>query len=339
MSAAIDPIILFIDELNNWYIRRSRRRFWKSENDSDKAEAYEALYIALKTLSLVAAPFVPFITEEMYQNLKTPEDKESVHLCDYPVVNEKWINEALEFKMTTVQHSVSMGHSLRNTFNLKNRQPLASVALVTRNAEEKKVLAEMEDCIREELNVKEVIFHDREDELVEYKAKANFKVLGKELGPKMKSAANIIQTLTSEQIQSILEGTKLSIDVEGTAIELDSEKVIVERFEKDDLKVLNEGTLTVGLDSKITDELRKEGYVRDLVRGIQNLRKESGFEVTDRINLFVSGDSELEAAFNMFEDFVTNETLASKAEWSSSLNGATEVEADEKKWSIKIEKA
>ena len=339
LSAAIDPIILFIDELNNWYIRRSRRRFWKSENDSDKAEAYEALYIALKTLSLVAAPFVPFITEEMYQNLKTPEDKESVHLCDYPVVNEKWINEALEFKMTTVQHSVSMGHSLRNTFNLKNRQPLASVALVTRNAEEKKVLAEMEDCIREELNVKEVIFHDREDELVEYKAKANFKVLGKELGPKMKAAANIIQTLTSEQIQSILEGTKLSIDVEGTAIELDSEKVIVERFEKDDLKVLNEGTLTVGLDSKITDELRKEGYVRDLVRGIQNLRKESGFEVTDRINLFVSGDSELEAAFNMFEDFVTNETLASKAEWSSSLNGATEVEADEKKWSIKIEKA
>ncbi|MCR5437303.1 MAG: isoleucine--tRNA ligase [Treponema sp.] len=339
LSGAIDPIILFIDELNNWYIRRSRRRFWKSENDSDKAEAYEALYIALKTLSLVAAPFVPFITEEMYQNLKTPEDKESVHLCDYPVVNEKWINEALEFKMTTVQHSVSMGHSLRNTFNLKNRQPLASVALVTRNAEEKKVLAEMEDCIREELNVKEVIFHDREDELVEYKAKANFKVLGKELGPKMKAAANIITDLTSEQIQSILEGTKLSIDVEGTTIELDSEKVIVERFEKDDLKVLNEGTLTVGLDSKITDELRKEGYVRDLVRGIQNLRKESGLEVTDRINLFVSGDSELESAFVMFEDFVTNETLASKAEWVSSLSGATEVEADEKKWSIKIEKA
>ena len=126
-----------------------------------------------------------------------------------------------------------MGHSLRNTFNLKNRQPLASIALVTRNPEEKKVLAEMEDCIREELNVKEVIFHEREDELVEYKAKANFKVLGKELGPKMKAAASVIQGLTSEQIQSILEGTKLSIDVEGTSVELDTEKVIVERLEKD----------------------------------------------------------------------------------------------------------
>ena len=339
LSTAVDPIVKFIDELNNWYIRRNRRRFWKSENDSDKAEAYEALYIALKTLAQVAAPFVPFITEEMYQNLKTSSDKESVHLCDYPAVNKAWINETLEFKMNTVQQAVSMGHSLRNTFNLKNRQPLASIALVTRNPEEKKVLAEMEDCIREELNVKEVIFHEREDELVEYKAKANFKVLGKELGPKMKAAASVIQGLTSEQIQSILEGTKLSIDVEGTSVELDTEKVIVERLEKDNLKVLNEGTLTVGLDSMITDELKKEGYVRDLIRGIQNLRKETGLEVTDRINLTVSGDSELEQAFNMFKDFISNETLAAAAEFKPSASLETKVEADDKTWSICIEKA
>ena len=274
LSGAVDPIVKFIDEMNNWYIRRSRRRFWKSENDSDKAEAYEALYIALKTFAQVAAPFVPFITEEMWQNLKNSEDKDSVHLTDYPVYNDKWHNEELEFKMATVQKAVSMGRSLRNTFNLKNRQPLASVALVTRNSDEKRVLAEMEDSIREELNVKKVEFHDREDELVEYKAKANFKVLGKELGSKMKAAASIIMTLSSEQIQSILEGTKLTIDVDGTSVELNEEKVIVERLEKDGLKVLNDGTLTVGLDSKITDELKKEGYVRDLVRGIQNLRKD-----------------------------------------------------------------
>ena len=279
LSGAVDPIVKFIDEMNNWYIRRSRRRFWKSENDSDKKEAYEALYIALKTFSLVASPFIPFITEQIWQNLKTADDKESVHLCDYPVYCENWRNEELEFKMATVQKAVSMGRSLRNTFNLKNRQPLSSVALVTRNEDEKRVLAEMEDSIREELNVKKVEFHDREDELVEYRCKANFKVLGKELGPKMKKAASIIQELTSEQIQSILEGTNLSIDVDGTPIELNSEKILVERLEKDGLKVLNEGTLTVGLDSKITDELKKEGYVRDLVRGIQNLRKESGFEV------------------------------------------------------------
>ncbi len=339
LSGAIDPIVKFIDQLNNWYIRRSRRRFWKSENDSDKAEAYEALYIALKTLATVAAPFVPFITEEMYQNLKTSEDKESVHLCDYPTPNKVWINEELEFKMATVQKAVSMGHSLRNQFNLKNRQPLASVALVTRNPSEKTVLSEMQDTIAEELNVKKVEFHDREDELVEYKAKANFKVLGKELGPLMKQAAGIIATLTSEQIQSILDGTKLSIDVAGTTVELDEEKVLVERFEKDDLKVLNDGTLTVGLDSKITDELKKEGYVRDLIRGIQNQRKENGYNVTDRINLELGGDADLEAAFKMFADFISGETLAAKTSWDANLTGAYEVEADDKKWSFKVEKA
>ncbi len=339
LSGAVDPIVKFIDEMNNWYIRRSRRRFWKSENDSDKKEAYEALYIALKTFSLVASPFIPFITEQIWQNLRTSEDKESVHLCDYPVYNEKWHNEELEFKMATVQKAVSMGRSLRNTFNLKNRQPLASVALVTRNENEKRVLAEMEDSIREELNVKKVEFHDREDELVEYKCKANFKVLGKELGQKMKKAASVIQELTSEQIQSILEGTNLSIDVDGTTVELNADKILVERLEKDELKVLNEGTLTVGLDSKITDELKKEGYVRDLVRGIQNLRKESGFEVTDRINLTVSGDDELKASFEMFMDFVSSETLASSAEFVDSISGGIEVEADDKKWRISIVKA
>ena len=339
LSAAIDPIVKFIDELNNWYIRRSRRRFWKSENDTDKTEAYESLYVALKTLAQVSAPFVPFITEEMYLNLKTSEDKESVHLCDYPVPNADWINEELEFKMETVQKAVSMGHSLRNQFNLKNRQPLASVALVTRNSEEKRVLAEMEECIREELNVKKVEFHDREDELVEYKAKANFKVLGKELGPLMKQAAQVIATLTSEQIQSILDGTKLSIEVSGNEVELDSEKVLVERLEKDDLKVLNDGTLTVGLDSKVTDELKKEGYVRDLIRGIQNQRKENGYNVTDRIKIKLSGDSDLQNAFTMFEDFISNETLANKIEWTDSLQNFVEVDCDDKKWSLFIEKA
>ncbi|MBQ0163404.1 MAG: isoleucine--tRNA ligase [Treponema sp.] len=338
LSAAIDPIVDFIDQLNNWYIRRSRRRFWKSENDGDKAEAYESLYTALKTFAQVAAPFVPFITEEMWQNLKTAEDKESVHLCDYPVYDEKFHDEKLEFKMATVQKAISMGRSLRNQFNLKNRQPLSSVALVTRKAEEKTVLAEMLDSIKEELNVKEVIFHEREDELVEYKAKANFKVLGKELGGLMKEAAGKIVALDNAAIQSILEGSKLTIEVGDKTVDLTEEKIIVERIEKEDLKVINEGTLTVGLDTKITDELKKEGYVRDLVRGIQSLRKDSGFEVTDRIKLTVAGDADLKAAYEMFEDFIKGETLATEAEWTDSLSGATEVEADDKKWSIKVEK-
>ena len=155
----------------------------------------------------------------------------------------------------------------------------------------------------------------------------------------MKKAAGIIAELTTEQIESILDGTKLCVEVEGKQVELDSEKVLVERFEKDDLKVVNEGTLTVGLDSKITDELKKEGYVRDLIRGIQNLRKESGFNVTDRIKLSVSGDSELQAAYEMFVDFISNETLAKESVWTENLANGVVVESEDKNWSISIEKA
>lgn len=339
LSTAIDPLINFIDQLNNWYIRRSRRRFWKSENDSDKTEAYESLYYALKSFSLVAAPFIPFITESMWQNLRTEKDAESVHLADFPVYNAALRDEKLEFRMATVQKAVSMGRSLRNQFNLKNRQPLASTQLVTRNAEERKVLESMIDTIREELNVKEVIFHEREDELVEYKAKANFKVLGKELGAKMKVAAAKITELKNEAISDILGGKKVTLDVDGQSVDLNTDKIIVERIEKEDLKVVNDGTLTVGLDTKVTDELKKEGYVRDLIRGIQNLRKESGFEVTDRIKLFVSGDGDLKDAFGKFKDFVSGETLATVQEWKDSLTKPTSVEADDKTWSISIEKA
>ncbi|MDD7014409.1 MAG: isoleucine--tRNA ligase [Spirochaetales bacterium] len=338
LSAAIDPMLSFIDQINNWYIRRNRRRFWKSGNDSDKLEAYGTLYSALKTFCLVAAPFIPFLTESMWQNLKTQEDKDSVHLMDYPVCNEKFRDEELEFQMATVQKAVSMGRSLRNQFNLKNRQPLLSVALVTRNAQEKKVLETMKDTIAEELNVKDVIFHDQEADLVEYKAKANFKVLGKILGGKMKAAAAEIVKLNGETIAQIVDGSSVKITVEGEDVELNSESVIVERFEKENLKVVNEGTLTVGLDTKITDELKKEGYARDLVRGVQNLRKESGFEVTDRINLKVSGTSGLKDAFEMFRDFIAGETLAAVIEWKDELEG-TVIEADDVKWTVCAEKA
>ena len=196
LSKAVDPIISFIDELNNWYIRRSRRRFWRSENDNDKNEAYGSLYTVLKILTKVAAPFIPFVTENIYQNLRQENEPESVHLCDYPVYDSSYRDEELEFKMDTVQKAVSMGRSLRYQFNLKIRQPLRSVELVTRNPKEKSVLLEMEDSIREELNVKNVVFHEKEDELVEYRAKANFRVLGKELGGLMGEAARKIQGLS-----------------------------------------------------------------------------------------------------------------------------------------------
>ncbi|MBR5867638.1 MAG: class I tRNA ligase family protein, partial [Spirochaetaceae bacterium] len=339
LSKAIDPIVSYIDQLNNWYIRRSRRRFWKSESDTDKTEAYQSLYHALKTFALVAAPVIPFITETMWQNLRIDSDPISVHLADYPVYNDSVRDEEIEFKMDTVQKAVSMGRSLRYQYNLKIRQPLKTVEFVTRNADEKRVLLEMEESIREELNVKKVVFHEREDELVEYKAKANFRTLGKELGPLMKAASAVIAELDQESIQSILDGSTLSLEVEGKTVELDSTKILVDRLEKANLKVVNDGTLTVALDSEITDDLRREGYVRDLVRGIQNLRKETGLSVTDRIILTLSGEGELKDAYQQFADFIEGETLSMKSTWVDSLPDGTNIAAGEAIWNAVIEKA
>jgi isoleucyl-tRNA synthetase len=174
---------------------------------------------------------------------------------------------------------------------------------------------------------------------VEYSAKANFRVLGKQLGGKMKLAAAEIAKLDGNLIAQILDGKAVSVKVDGADVPLDTENVIVERKEKENLKVVNDGTLTVGLDTKITDALRKEGYARDLVRGIQNLRKESGFELTDRIQLTVGGDAALKDAFAQFKDFIAGETLAASSEWKDGWNGGVAIDADDAKWFVQIAKA
>jgi isoleucyl-tRNA synthetase len=337
MSKAIDPIVEFIDLLNNWYIRRSRRRFWRSENDTDKMEAYGTLYSVLKTVALVSAPFMPFTSEAMWRNLRLQGDPESVHLADFPVPQASRRDADLEFKMAVVRHAVSMGRSLRYQYNVKVRQPLRTVELVTRDPAEKKVLLEMEEIVREELNVKNVVFRDNEEDLVEYQAKANFRVLGKELGKDMKAAAERIESLSQAEIQGILEGAVLSIEVAGRSVELTLEKLDIRRLEKANLKVVNEGSLTVGLDTEVTEELSKEGDVRDLVRGVQNLRKESGFSVTDRIRLNLAGSERMKDAWKSFADFVAGETLAVEVLWGE-VDGMVELEAGDESWRVKAEK-
>jgi isoleucyl-tRNA synthetase len=337
LSRAVDPILEFIDFLNNWYIRRSRRRFWRSENDSDKAEAYGTLYDVLKTLITVAAPFMPFITDAVWQNLRRPDESESVHLRDFPKVREERRDRALEFKMASVQHAVSMGRSLRSQYNIKVRQPLRTVEMVTRNPDEKIVLLEMVEIIREELNVKNVVFRDHEEDLVEYQAKANFRVLGKELGKDMKAVAGRIEALSQEEIQGILEGAVLSIDAEGRAVDITAEKLDIRRIEKANLRVLNEGTLTVGLDTEVTAELSQEGDARDLIRGVQNLRKEQGLLVTDRIRLSIYGPETLKAAWEAFADYVAQETLSVEVVWEKT-EGGEELDAGDDKWLVKLAK-
>ena len=347
LASSIPKMVSYIDELNNWYIRRSRRRFWKSENDSDKKEAYTALYSALKRFSLLFAPVLPFITENIWQNLRKEEEPISIHLADYPLYDEKRRDEELEFKMATVQKAISMARSLRYQFNLKIRQPLKAIEIVTRNQKEKAVLLEMEDSIIEELNVKEVIFHDREDEMVEYSAKAAFKVLGKKLGSSMKEVAAKIEQLSSNDIQGLLDGATLSLECASSLVEITQNEVIITRIEKENLRVVNDGTLTIGLDTKITEELLLEGYARDLIRGIQNLRKDCNLKVTDRIRLYVyfaqttKDKDALKKAFEEHSSYIASETLSSNLEWKaipSDILGTCSVESGDEMWEIGIEK-
>jgi isoleucyl-tRNA synthetase len=316
LQKAVEPIVKFIDQLNNWYIRRSRRRFWKSENDNDKIQAYQTLHRVLMRLTQVAAPYIPFITEEIYQNLRSDDMPESIHLCDFPKVEEERVDEQLEHKMNITQQSVSMGRAIRSLHSLKNRQPLNAIHLVTKNRDEKNILIEMEDIIREELNVKEVIFRDNEEELVEYSAKANFKVLGRELGKDMKEAADVITKLTPAEISSLMDGNILNLEISSRSFDITADSIIVMREEKEGLKVLNEGSLTVALDPVITEELRQEGLVRDLVRAIQSLRKDQDYQLTDRINLIIHGNEELKEAINAFQDYLKDETLSETVEFS-----------------------
>jgi isoleucyl-tRNA synthetase len=347
LSRAVDPILEFIDLLNNWYIRRSRRRFWRgfSEDaaDTDKAEAYAVLYDVLKTLITLAAPFMPFTTEAIWGNLRLAEEPESVHLADFPQVRRERRDQRLEYKMAAVQHAVSMGRFLRSQYNIKVRQPLPRVELVTRKEEEKKVLLEMEDIIREELNVKEVVFRDNEEALVLYEVKANFRILGKTLGKDMKAAAARIAALKQNEIQGLLEGATLSleipeaVDLQHRIVEITADKLDIRRIEKAHLKVVNEGTLTVALDTAISPELAQEGDVRDLIRGVQNLRKEAGFAVTDRIRLQLFGSPRLHAAWINFAGYVAAETLAQDVRWAEGT-AMHRIEAGEETWQVRLEK-
>ncbi len=338
LQRAIEPMVGFIDLLNNWYIRRSRRRFWRSENDVDKEQAYQTLYTVLLKLIIAACPVVPFITEEIYRNLRREGMPDSVHLCDFPERLTVYRDKDLELKMELTRKAVSMGRALRSMHEMKIRQPLKALHLVTINLEEKAILREMEDIIKDELNVKEVVFRDNEEDLVEYQAKANYKVLGKELGKHMKTAAQKIEDLSMREIQTLLEGATLSIDLDGRTLDLTREGIVVQRNEKENLKVLNEGSLTVALDPELTTELKREGIVRDLVRYVQNLRKESDLDVTDRIKLYIHGSDEIRNAVDSYEEYLKNETLSLSWDWKKK-DESLEVECGDETCLVTLEKA
>lgn len=324
IQKACGAIVTFVDDLNNWYIRRSRRRFWRSENDQDKKAAYDTLYAVLMTFIKVVAPVVPFIAEEIYQNLKCDGMPESIHLCDYPVYDESKRDYILEKQMALTMKAIAMGRSLRSSSNLKIRQPLRRLFLVDRDAEDRQILGDMQDIIAEELNVKEVHIQADESGLVDYSAKANFKVLGSRLGKDMKEVAALIQKLTGAEIADILDGHAKDIPYSNGVISISEGDIAVQRSEMDNVKAVNEGALTVGFDTEVTEELLFEGIARDIVRSIQSLRKESGFDVSDRIRLTLSGDDTVKKVFEGFGEYIKGETLADVAVFTETLESGCE---------------
>ncbi len=337
IQGVCQDLLGFIDKLNNWYIRRSRRRFWKSGSDEDKKMAYDTLYKVLMTYVKLACPLVPFITEEMYLNLRTEGMPESVHLNDWPVAEEGARDRALEDEMALTMKCVTMGRSLRASSLLKVRQPLARFFVVDRSAEERAVIERNSDIIAEELNVKAVSVEADESKLVSYSAKANFKVLGSKLGKSMKEVASQIQALGSAQIASILDGGTVTINYSAGSIDIAEGDIVVQRSEMANVKVLNEGSITVGFDTEVTQELLDEGIARDIVRSVQTRRKDSGLSVSDRIRLRIWGDEVINRAAKSFASYISSETLAD--DYAVEENSGEAVEVADQQVALLVEKA
>ncbi|MBQ7207078.1 MAG: isoleucine--tRNA ligase [Lentisphaeria bacterium] len=324
LQKAANRFSQFIDDLTNWYIRRSRRRFWKSDSDRDKNEAYATLHYVLLVFAKTAAPFIPFTTEAIYRALRTENMPESVHLCDYPVPDD-CRDEYLEKQMALTMTAVSLGRFLRTAHNLKVRQPLARAVLAAGSPEAREMLEKTAGIIADELNVKKVEFTSDESELVKRSCKANFKVLGSRLGKNMKTAAAKIAGLSGQEISDILAGKPLALTFDdGTSAEITADDLIIQREEKPGLVAASEGGVTIALATALTPELVAEGLARELVSRVQNLRKEMKFDVTDRIDLVCVMPEDKAVLLEPFRQYIAGEVLAE----SIAFSGETTVEAE-----------
>jgi len=301
LQRSVRPFVKFIEDLTNWYIRRSRRRFWKSQNDGDKLCAYRTLRYVLVQLAKVAAPFTPFIAEEIYRNLKGESDPESVHLCDFPTANAAARDLELEKRMADVQAVVELGRRLRADNDLKVRQPLSALKVAGGDVKG------LESLIEDELNVKAVQFVADETELCDVSYKANFKTLGKKCGPKMKAVAAAIAAMGTKDGGSGAPAPWPKV-IEGVEVALDD--VLITRKPKAGMVVASEGPIVVGLETALTPELIAEGRARELVSHVQSKRKELDLDVTQRITLRTSLAPEQAAELAPYRDYVAAETLA-----------------------------
>ena len=307
-SAALQ-IESFTDELSNWYVRRNRERFWSQELTDEKIGAYVTLYKVLVTLSKISAPFVPFMTEEIYQNLVAGLDKtapESIHLCSWPEYDAAAVDTKLEQEMDLAYTIVKLGRSARNSVNIKNRQPLSEMLISVDTLPEY-----YSDIVKEELNVKKVKLGAEMSDYVNFEIKPNLPVLGKEYGkliPRIKE--EIAKKNQMDLANTVKNGGVEYIEIDDTQIGLNSENLLITMNGKDGFAFAGEGEIGVVLDTHITPELKEEGYVREVLSKVQNMRKDKGFEVLDKINLYVSGNEMLENVIKQNADLIKHDTLA-----------------------------
>jgi isoleucyl-tRNA synthetase len=332
----------FVQEnLSNWYVRLCRRRFWKGEYGQDKIAAYQTLYECLLTVSKLGAPIAPFFMDKLYKDLTNAthsEQFESVHLAEFPNHVENFVNKSLESKMQKAQTISSLVLSLRKKEMIKVRQPLQKVMIPVLDKKERAEIEAISDLVKAEVNVKEIELLDDASGILVKHIKPNFKALGPRFGKDMGLIASKIQTFSQEQI-ALLERDKIScIEIDGKSITLTLEDVEISSQDIEGWIVANAGSITVALDITISEALRKEGIARELVNRIQNLRKDSGFEVTDKIKVFVQKDGVIEAAIADNEQYIKEETLTQELVILTELEKGTEIVFDEVKTKILISK-
>ena len=327
----------FTDELSNWYVRRNRERFWAQELNDEKIGAYVTLYTVLTTLSKVIAPFVPFMADEIYQNLVVGLDSnapESVHLCLWPEVDESKIDHKLEDEMDVAYKIVKLGRSSRNSANIKNRQPLSKMLISIDTLPEYYA-----DIVKEELNVKEIELGAEMSDYVNFEIKPNLPVLGKEYGkliPRIKE--EIAKKNQMELATKVKSGKVEYIEIDGTEIGLDAENLLVTMHGKDGFAFSGEGEMGVVLDTHITPELKEEGDLREILSKVQNMRKDKGFEVLDNIHIYVTGNPTVEAIVKKFEETIKHDTLAVDVVYGEDRDGYSDVNINGESIKLDVEK-
>jgi len=322
-----------IDDLSNWYVRLNRKRFWRSGLDDDKLSAYRSLYTCLETVARLMAPLAPFYSDKLYRDLCGQE--QSVHLQVYPVADESLIDEALEAQMLKAQKIVSMGLSLRKKEKIIVRQPLQCIMIPVGSEAEQQSIDEMSPIITSELNVKEIRYVAGIN-LVKT-VKCNFRVMGKKLGKLMGPASKAVSALSQEQISQLEADGKLQIEVEGQSVVVERDDVEIFNQDIPGWSVTNEGTLTVALDLTVTDELRKEGMAREVVKRIQTYRKEQGFEITDHISITLEDNTEVRDAVEAHRDFILTQVLCDNLTFEPKLE-ADKLDFEDFVLNAKIEK-